>query len=59
MKQIKVTLKKSISGRIPKHRGAAKGLGLRKLHQTVVVADNPQVRGMLKHISYLVDVQEK
>jgi large subunit ribosomal protein L30 len=53
-KKIKVTLVKSPIGCRQPHRETVRGLGLRRLHQTVEVVDSPQVRGMLRSIAYLV-----
>ncbi|MEQ6291004.1 50S ribosomal protein L30 [Vogesella sp. GCM10023246] len=53
-KTIKVTLVKSLIGRIESHRACARGLGLKKLNQTVEVIDTPANRGMINKISYLV-----
>lgn len=53
-KTIKVTLVKSLIGRIEGHRACARGLGLRKLNQTVEVIDTPENRGMINKISYLL-----
>jgi len=57
-KKLKVTLVKSISGRLKKHKACAAGLGLRKMHQTVEVIDTPENRGMVNKISYLLQVEE-
>ncbi len=57
-KKIKVTLVKSLIGRLPKHKACVKGLGLRKMHQTVEVLDTPQNRGMINKVSYLLKVEE-
>lgn len=57
-KKINVTLVKSLIGRLPKHKACAKGLGLRKMHQTVSVIDTPENRGMINKISYLLKVEE-
>ena len=57
-KKIKVTLVKSLIGRLPNHKACAKGLGLRKMHQTVSVIDTPENRGMINKISYLLKVEE-
>lgn len=54
---IKVTLTKSISGRLAAHKACAEGLGLRKIHQTVEVQDSPCVRGMIDKISYMLRVE--
>ena len=58
-KQLTVTLTKSLIGRLPKHVACARGLGLRKIRQSVVVQDTPENRGMIHHIAYLVAVEEK
>ncbi len=57
-KQLKVTLIKSKHGRLRNHRACVNGLGLRKMHQTVQVADTPENRGMINQISYLLSVEE-
>lgn len=57
-KQLKVTLEKSRYGRLKSHRACISGLGLRKIRQSVTVADTPEIRGMINRISYLVSVEE-
>ncbi len=57
-KQIKVTLLKSRFGRLKSHRACVAGLGLRKIRQSVVVLDTPEIRGMVNKVSYLVSVEE-
>ena len=57
-KSLKVTLVKSLIGRLPKHRACVRGLGLRRLHQTVEVEDTPQNRGMVNKVDYLLEVEE-
>jgi len=57
-KELKVTLVKSKYGRLKKHKACVAGLGLRKIHQTVQVADTPENRGMINRISYLLSVEE-
>ena len=56
-KTIKVTLKKSLIGRIESHRACARGLGLRHREHTVEVQDTPENRGMINKISYLLEVE--
>lgn len=53
-KKIKVTLFKSIIGCKQAHRATVRGLGLRRLNQTVEVMDTPEVRGMIQSVFYLV-----
>ncbi|MDH4125992.1 MAG: 50S ribosomal protein L30 [Gammaproteobacteria bacterium] len=57
-KELKVTLIKSKHGRLKNHRACVTGLGLRKMHQSVQVADTPENRGMINQISYLLSVEE-
>lgn len=56
-KKIKVTLVKSVIGTKQAHRATVRGLGLRRLHHTVQVADTPEVRGMIRSINYLLRVE--
>lgn len=53
-KTIKVKLVKSIIGCKQAHRATVRGLGLRRLNQTVEVADTPENRGMINRVNYLV-----
>jgi large subunit ribosomal protein L30 len=54
---IKVTLVKSVIGRIEAHRATVKGLGLRRIHHTVELQDTPAIRGMINAVSYLLKVE--
>ncbi|BCA80447.1 MAG: 50S ribosomal protein L30 [Desulfuromonadales bacterium] len=56
--EIKVTLKKSGIGRKAYFTQVLKGLGLTKLHQTVVLKDTPEIRGMINKVSHMVLVEE-
>lgn len=55
--KISVTLIKSTIGRLENHKACAKGLGLRKISQTVELEDTPSIRGMIGKISYMVRVE--
>ncbi len=57
-KQLAVTLVKSRYGRKPGHAECVAGLGLRRRHQTVMVADTPENRGMIAKVSYLLRVED-
>ena len=57
-KELKVTLVKSKNGRLKSHKACVSGLGLRKLHQTVTVADTAENRGMINRVSYMLSVEE-
>ena len=51
---IKVTLVKSVIGRIEAHKATVKGLGLRRMNHTVELQDTPAIRGMINAVSYLL-----
>ena len=55
--KIKVTLVKSLIGRLESHKACARGLGLRKLNSSAEVIDTPENRGMINKISYLLKVE--
>lgn len=57
-KKIKVTMVRSANGRLKKHQACARGLGLRRMHQTVEVIDTPENRGMVNKIQYMLRVEE-
>jgi large subunit ribosomal protein L30 len=56
-KSIKVTLIKSLYGQLASIRSSAKGLGLRRIGHTVVVADTPPNRGMINAASHMLKVE--
>ena len=58
MANLKIKLVKSLNGRHDKHIATAASLGLRKIGDSTVQPDNPQTRGKLAQISYLVSVSE-
>jgi large subunit ribosomal protein L30 len=53
-KTLRVTLVHSPIGSKQAHRACVRGLGLRKLNQTVEVPDTPANRGMIDRVAYLV-----
>jgi large subunit ribosomal protein L30 len=56
--RLKITLVKSTIGQKQNQKDTARALGLRKMHQTVIRPDNPQMRGMVFTIQHLVKVEE-
>ena len=58
-KVVNVTLIKSMHGRKPRHMACVRGLGLRRMHQTVAVLDTPENRGMINKVSYLLKVEQE
>jgi len=56
-KSIKVTLIRSVYGQLASIRGSVKGLGLRRIGHSVVVADTPSNRGMVNAASHMLKVE--
>jgi large subunit ribosomal protein L30 len=56
--KLRVTWVKSAIGSNERQRATLRGLGLRRLNQTVDVTDAPEVRGMIQKVLHLVRVEE-
>ncbi|MEI6145086.1 MAG: 50S ribosomal protein L30 [Methylococcales bacterium] len=56
--KLHVTMIKSKFGRLPRHKACLKGLGLRKINQTVILLNTPEIRGMINKVSYMLKVEE-
>jgi large subunit ribosomal protein L30 len=56
--KLKVTLVKSMHGRLARHQACVRGLGLRRTHSSAVVVNTPENRGMIRKVSYLLKVEE-
>jgi large subunit ribosomal protein L30 len=56
-KKLRVTLVKSIINCSERHRATVRGLGLRRIRQTVELKDTPEVRGMINRVYYLVSFE--
>jgi large subunit ribosomal protein L30 len=55
--KLSVTMTKGRFGRLPCHQACLKGLGLRRVNQTVEILNNPQNIGMIKKVSYMLRVE--
>jgi large subunit ribosomal protein L30 len=56
-KLIQVTLVRSLHGQLSNIANSARGLGLRRIGHTVVVADTPSNRGMVNTASHMLKVE--
>ncbi len=56
-KQLTVTLTGSVHGQLKNIAASVRGLGLRRRHQTVTVADTPANRGMIRAAGHLLKVE--
>lgn len=57
-KKLKLTLVRSTIGRVKSHRDCLRGLGLKRMHQTVEREDTPEIRGMVKKVAYMLNIEE-
>lgn len=55
--KLKVTLTRSGTNRPQRHKDTIKGLGLTRLHKTVVLNDTPAIRGMIRAVAHMVRVE--
>jgi large subunit ribosomal protein L30 len=55
--KVKVTLTKSVYGQLASIRNSVKGLGLRRIGHSVLVADTPSNRGMMNAASHMLKVE--
>ena len=56
--KLKITLIKSPIATLPKHKANVKALGLRKVGQSVIHNDSPQIKGQIFAIKHMVKVEE-
>jgi large subunit ribosomal protein L30 len=56
-KILKIQLIRSFIGHPEKHRAVLRGMGLTKMHKTVLLPDTPQVRGMIRKVEHLLRVE--
>ena len=57
-KKLKITLKRSTIDYNKKQKMTVEALGLKRLHHTVIHKETPQILGMIKKVSHLVEVEE-
>jgi large subunit ribosomal protein L30 len=56
--KLRITLCKSLNGRLKSHKACARGLGLRRMWQTIEIINTDENRGMVNKIIYMLKVQE-
>ncbi len=57
-KLLKITQVRSAVGRQEGHRRTLRALGLKRHQQSVVQEDTPAIQGMIRQVSYMLDIQE-
>ena len=58
MAQLRVTQIKSKISEKQNQRDTLRSLGLKRMHDTVVKEDRPEIRGMVQTVTHLVTVEE-
>ena len=58
MSQLKVTQVKSVIGSLGNHKKTVRALGLKRIRDSRVHEDTPQIRGMVQNVRHLVRVEE-
>ncbi|MGI6029960.1 MAG: 50S ribosomal protein L30 [Eubacteriales bacterium] len=58
MANLKITLTKSLIGRLEKQIATAHALGLKKINDVTIQPDNAQTQGKIAKISHLICVEE-
>jgi large subunit ribosomal protein L30 len=55
---LKVTQVRSVVGGNQAQRATVRGLGLKRIGDSVVQEDRPEIRGMIRAVTHLVTVEE-
>jgi large subunit ribosomal protein L30 len=58
MAKLKITQRRSAGSRGAKQRGTIRALGLKRVGHSVVHEDRPEIRGMIRSVEHLLDVEE-
>ena len=56
--QLKITLVKSLNGQLKSIAACARGLGLKRIRQSVLVRDTAENRGMIRAAAHLLRVEK-
>lgn len=57
-KNLKITQVKSFIGYEKKQKETIKALGIKRLYQSVIKEDTPQIRGMIRKVRHLLKVEK-
>jgi large subunit ribosomal protein L30 len=58
MAKLKITQVRSVLGRGSKQEGTIRALGLKRMGHSVVKDDRPEIRGMIRAVEHLIEVEE-
>jgi large subunit ribosomal protein L30 len=55
---LRITLRRSTIGRLAAHKACITGLGLRRIGHSRVLLDTPEIRGMIRKVAYMLEIEE-
>lgn len=58
MEKLRITMVKSLIGSKPVHKENMASLGLKKINQTKLVANTPDIRGKIQKVVHLLKIEE-
>lgn len=58
MPRLKITQVRSATDRGAKQKGTIRALGLKRLGHSVTHEDKPEIRGMIRKVEHLLEVEE-
>lgn len=58
MGTLRIRQVRSTNGEVESNRATVRALGLRRIRDTVIHDDTPQIRGMIRKVHHLVEVEE-
>lgn len=58
MAKLKITQKKSVIGRPLNQKRTVRALGLKRINDSAVHKDKPEIKGMINKVKHLVEVEE-
>jgi large subunit ribosomal protein L30 len=56
--RLRITLRRSTIGRLRAHKACVTGLGLCRIGHSRVLLDTPEIRGMIRRVAYLLEIEE-
>ena len=56
--RLRITQRRSAIGRHRRQKQTLEALGIRRLHQSAVHDDTPQIQGMIARVGHLLEVEE-
>lgn len=58
MARLKLTQRRSVIDRPRDQKATVRALGLKRINDSVIKDDRPEIRGMISKVSHIVEVEE-